>query len=319
MVAALLGVDAAAFEPAGVTELLDAHEHATAASHTLASLAGEKSVQQKLSSERHEALLERLKSRSSVRSQNLMLCCTMPHASDWLIAPPIAGIGLGLQSDVFRTALKFRLSMPLFSEPFPCSTLTNEGKACPYDMDIFGDHAPCCHNGPALLFRHNNIRDILGHAARGTGLAAVVIEKKYQIEGSSAKPGDITVQQYHRGFASTAFDVTITHPLQQKFKDIAMEEAGVVAEEAHDKKLQKSLEVCQKEGIHFVPLASTGGATETVHETVRKWTELEGARGGYPAYLIRRNLYAQISCCLQRHLAQAVIDRRLEQACGRAL
>ena len=47
-----------------------------------------------------------------------------------------------------------------------------------------------------------------------------MIKKKYQIEGSSAKPGD-TVQQYHRGFASTAFDVTITHPLQQKFKDIA--------------------------------------------------------------------------------------------------
>ena len=43
------------------------------------------------------------------------------------------------------------------------------------------------------------------------------------------------------------------------------------------------IEVCEKEGIHFVPLAweSTGGATETVHETVRKWTELEGARGGY--------------------------------------
>ncbi len=56
---------------------------------------------------------------------------------------------------------------------------------------------------------------------------------------------------------------------------------------AHDRKLLKSLELCQKEGIHFVPLAweSTGGATETVHETIRKWTELEGARGGYPAYL----------------------------------
>ena len=39
----------------------------------------------------------------------------------------------------------------------------------------------------------------------------------------------------------------------------------MVAEEAHDRKLQKSLEVCQKEGIHFVPLAweSIGGATET--------------------------------------------------------
>ena len=131
----------------------------------------------------------------------------------------------------------------------------------------------------------------------------------------------ITVQQYHRGFATSAFDVTVTHPLQKKILEIAMEEAGIVAEEAHDRKLQKSLEVCKEEGIHFVPLAweATGGTTETVHETIRKWTQLEGARGGYPAHLIRRNLYAQISCCLQRHLAQSVIDRRLEFACERAL
>lgn len=245
----------------------------------------------------------------------------MPHASDWLLAPPIPGLGLGLQSEVFRTALKFRLSVPLFEAPFPCPTLSSDGKACGSVMDVFGDHAPCCHHGPSLVFRHNNVRDILGHSARGAGLSAVVIEKKNQVAGSRVKPGDITVQQYHRGFATSAFDVTITHPLQKKFLEIAMEEAGMVAEEAHDRKLQKSLKVCEEEGIHFVPLAweSTGGATETVHETIRKWTELEGARGGYPAYLIRRNLYAQISCCLQRHLAQAVIDRRVELACERAL
>ena len=104
-------------------------------------------------------------------------------------------------------------------------------------MDVFGDHALCCHNGPSLLFRHNNIRDILGHSARAAGLAAVVIEKKNQIEGSRAKPGDITVQQYHRGFASSAFDVTISHPLQKKFIEIAMEEAGMAAKGAHDRKV----------------------------------------------------------------------------------
>jgi hypothetical protein len=67
--------------------------------------------------------------------------------------------------------------------------------------------------------------------------------------------------------------------------------------------------VCEKEGIHFVPLAweSTGGATDTVHETIRKWTEMESARSGYPAYLIRRNLYSQISVSLQRSLAQLIV------------
>ena len=159
------------------------------------------------------------------------------------------------------------------------------------------------------------------HSARSAGLAAVVLEKKHQVSGSKEKPGDITVQQYHRGFALSAFDVTITHPLQKKYIEIAMEEAGVVAQEAHDRKLIKSLDVCKAEGIHFVPLAweSLGGATETVHDTIRKWSDLEAARGGYSAALIRRNLYAQISCCLQRHLAQAVIDRQSELACDHAL
>ena len=79
-----------------------------------------------------------------------------------------------------------------------------------------------------------------------------MIEKKNQIDGSKTKPGDITVQQYHRGFATSAFDVTIAHPLQKKFIQIAMEEAGMAAEEAHDKKVIKSLAVCEAEGIHFV-------------------------------------------------------------------
>ena len=103
------------------------------------------------------------------------------------------------------------------------------------------------------MFRHNNVRDVLKHAAIGAGLAAVVTEKKNQITGSKAKPSDITVQQYHRGFPSSAFDVTISHPLQKKFIETAMEEGGVAAEEAHDRKLLKSLEVCEKEGIHLVP------------------------------------------------------------------
>ena len=130
LVAALLGRDPSSFVPDGVNELLSAHESATGAVHTLSKLCDEKSVQQKLSTERHTALFEHLKVNSSIRSQNLLLACSMPHASDWLLAPPIPGLGLGLQSDVFRTALKFRLSIPLFDAPFACPSLSSEGKAC---------------------------------------------------------------------------------------------------------------------------------------------------------------------------------------------
>ena len=95
----------------------------------------------------------------------------------------------------------------------------------------------------------------------------------------------------------------------------------MAAQDAHDRKLQKSLEVCRKEGIHFVPLAweTLGGATETVHETLSRWTDMEGARGGYPTALIRRNLYSQLSCSLARHLARALLDRQPEVECSRVL
>ena len=82
----------------------------------------------------------------------------MPHASDWLLAPPIPGLGLGLQSEVFRTALKFRLSVPLFEAPFPCPTLSSDGKACGSVMDVFGDHLavitvhPLCFTTSVLVY-----------------------------------------------------------------------------------------------------------------------------------------------------------------------
>src|SRR6185437_14221835 len=241
--------------------------------------------------------------------------------SDWLLAPPIPGLGLSLQNDNFRTALKFRLGLPLFDTGLTCSaTSSKTSGVCGEELDVFGDHALCCHFGTSRLFRHNNLRDILGHAAKGAGLSAVVIEKKHQLAESKKKPGDITVQQYHHGFWSSAFDVTVAHPLQKKLIEVAASEAGVAAQEAHDRKLQKALQDCKDEGLQFVPLAweSTGGATETVHETIRKWTDLEANRGGYPVSIIRQTLYSQVSCCLHRHLAQAVIDRQPERACSRA-
>ena len=98
--------------------------------HDLAELSTQKSVQQLLSSERHEVMFQKLMAKSSPRSNNLMLACSMPHASDWLLAPPVAGLGLALQSDKFRTALKFRLGIRMYAEPFPCRS-QQRGRAVP--------------------------------------------------------------------------------------------------------------------------------------------------------------------------------------------
>ena len=268
-----------------MTEILGTQEAITGITHDFHTLRENPHVQRLLSDERHRASLTKLQAHSSARTQNLLLACTMPHASDWLLTAPIPGLGLSMHSDNFRTALKFRLGMPLFDPDLKCPASSAEtGEVCGEELDVYGDHVLCCHYGTSHVFRHNQVRDILGHSAKAAGLSAVVIEKKDQIAGSKKKPGDITVQQYHRGFSSTAFDVTIAHPLQKKYIEVAMSEAGVAAQDAHDRKHVKALAECKEEGLHFVPLAweSTGGATETVHETMRKWTNLEATRGGYP-------------------------------------
>ena len=46
------------YEPPGLTDLVVAHEVATSVTHDLAGLVEQRSVQQLLSSERHEALFE---------------------------------------------------------------------------------------------------------------------------------------------------------------------------------------------------------------------------------------------------------------------
>ena len=112
LVASMLGIDPSSYVPTGVTELLATHESITGLSHAFRFLVPQHNVQQLLSTERHQTMFDRLKTKSSPRSKNLMLACTMSHASDWLLAPPIHA--LGLNSDVFRTALKFRLSIRFF-------------------------------------------------------------------------------------------------------------------------------------------------------------------------------------------------------------
>ena len=65
LVAAMLGFDVDKFKPAGLSTLLTAHEATTGKVHTWSSLCDEKSVQQKLSTERHVALFYHLEARST--------------------------------------------------------------------------------------------------------------------------------------------------------------------------------------------------------------------------------------------------------------
>ena len=61
------------YEPSGLADLLLEHEALTSVGHDLANLSTLNKVQHQLSTERHEAIFEKLMANSSTRSRNLMM------------------------------------------------------------------------------------------------------------------------------------------------------------------------------------------------------------------------------------------------------
>ena len=278
LVAAILHRDLATYTPDDVTALLDEHKDATGKVHEFSSLAAAgRAVQESLSDERHSTTFERLKKTGSSRTRNRLLACSMPHASDWLLASPIPALGLSMRSENFRVALKIRLGLPVHDTPFPCPAVTSDGKTCGRSRRPLG-----------VLQEWSLLRvspqPRTGHPrARGAGRWALGGRSGEEKSGSRIQ---VKAWGHHRAAVSPGLHLNgfrrhRHHPLQKKYVEIAMEEAGVAADQAHDKKLQKHLTNCMREGVQFVPLAweSLGGATETVHEHVRRWTEMEAARG----------------------------------------
>ena len=174
----------------------------------------------------------------------------MPHASDWLLEPPVPGLGLGLQSDVFSST---------------------------------------------------------------AGLAAVVIEKKNQIDGSKTKLGDITIQ-YHRGFATSAFDVTIAHPLQKFFFEIAIEEASVAAEEATTESCLRLSSCARRKAFTLYPWLGSQQEAQ-----LGPCMRLFASGLSWSSWGLSCVFDSPQHRSRERHLAQAVIDRRVELVCDRVL
>ena len=96
-----------------------------------------------------------------------------------------------MTSDVFSTALKYRLGSPIFPKDGDCGMC---GKA----SDMMGDHAisACSGNGDKSR-RHNLVRDALFQAASAASLAPRR-EERGLISGRDARPGDITINGWSR-------------------------------------------------------------------------------------------------------------------------
>ena len=104
------------------------------------------------------------------------------HAGAWVTAVPSAleGSDCILSPSVFRTAVRYRLGLPVARPDVQCSF-------CMQPFDLCGDHAACCKKNADIIVRHNRIRNLVARMG-DEGLLSPVLEKR-GILGDSKRPG----------------------------------------------------------------------------------------------------------------------------------
>ena len=176
----------------------------------------------------------------------------LPYAGTWLNVVPSPALGLHLRGPEFTTALKYRLGADIFRTAGPCP-------ACSAHSDTLGDHALCCGSAGERVSRHNALRDALYSTAVAASLGPSR-EGRFLLPGDDRRPADVLVPHWTGG-QDTAWDVTVTHPLQAATVAGAAINPGHALEVAVERKNRGALEDCRRQGIKFIPLAmeSLGG------------------------------------------------------------
>ncbi|KAL5718570.1 hypothetical protein ACHQM5_011457 [Ranunculus cassubicifolius] len=131
-------------------------------------------------------------------------CNRAPHSMDFLLAIPIEGLGQRMQPRLFRSVLRYRLSIPMFIDHEICPTCSLK------KMDIWGDHAIHCRNDIGAKYRHNLVRDVLADICNKSG---VVAKKEVSIglssdTGKDLRPADLLIYNWDKG-KDMCLDVTL--------------------------------------------------------------------------------------------------------------
>ena len=144
-------------------------------------------------------LLNHFNGEGCVREIARMASLGLPHAGAWLSVIPSPALGLHLRGPEFVHSVKYRLGLPLYTNPGPCP-------ACHQPADLMGDHALACPRYGDRITRHNQLRDLLYETAASAALGPVR-EGRFLLPGTAAKPADVLLPRWIDG-KDGALDVT---------------------------------------------------------------------------------------------------------------
>ena len=128
--------------------------------------------------------------------------------------------------------------------------------------------------------------------------------------GEGGKPADIFILR-HAGGKNAALDVTVINPLQAATVAQAAKTPGHALQVAHKRKLDKSWQLCQRQGIVFLPLAveSLGAWHKSAIAEIKKLGSSLARHTGEEETTTVQHLFQQLSIALVKGNAALLNNR----------
>ena len=177
-----------------------------------------------------------------------LLSVSAPDAASWLSIIPSVGLGLHLDPDECRTAVKWWLGK---ETPYGSNCALCPDSA----LDPLGHHAATCKRGGDAVLRHNKLRDILVESFHRAHIhVQVEAGSGLSHDRSHSWPAGILVFDWNHG-KPAALDLTVVSLLNANILNEAGMTAGVAAQAAEARKHTANDQKCTELGWSCVPLA----------------------------------------------------------------
>ena len=136
-------------------------------------------------------------------------------------------------------------------------------------------------------------------------------ESRFLRPGSGRKPADVLVPFWTAG-KDTAWDGTVTHPLQVGMVIKAVTTPGHAASEAYARKMREVGEQCRRKGMVFIPLAleSLGGWHQAPVGEVKKLGSALARYTGQEEGLAVSRLFQRLAILLQKRNMALISNHR---------
>ena len=176
---------------------------------------------------------------------------------------------------------------------------------CKQTINVFGDHATCFTTNGDVITRHNTLRNLIDSLSSDALLSPQL--EKQGILGSTTgrRPGDVTLNRWSSG--PLAIDVAITSPLTKS------SDRSEFPCEKYD--------LSQKHGKYDKDFVGTnysfcamvwetlGALNLEGEEVLRQIFRFAAKQLGREFSSYCGRTWARISCCLQRSVSQAILNR----------